>query len=586
MAEGALDYAIAALRECFEEVGLLLLDTEVDAAAAAPWRDRLQRGDAGAADFAQALGVRWNLQGLAYHSHWLTPPGTPKRFDTRFFAALAPAGQQAEADYGEAVELMWLTPAEALASERALKLLPVTRRTLQDLGRFARAADALAEAQARAAHPADDAARGPLAPWRARGRAARPVALRRDRPPRPHGPRRRLQRHRRRARGAAVAARAARHRAQPGRDDRPRHQQLPGRCRRPLGRHRPRPRPRRAPCRRCWTPWPRCTGASRASWSRTRTATTPPAPPRWRWPPARRCGGAWRRIRSGRTRASRRSASRSMASASRSAPGVTLRVLHTPGHASNHLCYLLEEEKTLFTGDHVMQGSTVVINPPDGDMAAYLRALQALLDEDLDWLAPGHGFLVDQPHAVLRALIAHRLRREARVRDALRAGRRGQPGRPRAAGLRRRAAGAAPGGAALAAGAPAEAAGRRRGRGRRRALAQRGLRRLSGRVWQGGSRRRLPAARRAAPGGAELGLVGHLRALRDPVAQVDVRQLQLPRLLDLPQHAVGAVAGAAARVRRRCRRPRCRRSARRGCDTIFSAPALPSAAGFAELDQA
>jgi glyoxylase-like metal-dependent hydrolase (beta-lactamase superfamily II) len=99
--------------------------------------------------------------------------------------------------------------------------------------------------------------------------------------------------------------------------------------------------------------------------------------------------------------------------------GCTLRVIHTPGHASNHLCYLLEEEQTLFTGDHVMQGSTVVINPPDGDMAAYLSALQALLDEYLQWLAPGHGFLVAEPHAVLRALIAHRLRREAKVLAAL-----------------------------------------------------------------------------------------------------------------------------------------------------------------------
>jgi glyoxylase-like metal-dependent hydrolase (beta-lactamase superfamily II) len=102
-------------------------------------------------------------------------------------------------------------------------------------------------------------------------------------------------------------------------------------------------------------------------------------------------------------------------------PSTTLQVVHTPGHASNHLCYLLEEEKTLFTGDHVMQGSTVVINPPDGDMAAYLQALQLLLGRELDWLAPGHGFLVAEPHAVIRALIAHRLRREAKVLQALRA---------------------------------------------------------------------------------------------------------------------------------------------------------------------
>ena len=57
--------------------------------------------------------------------------------------------------------------------------------------------------------------------------------------------------------------------------------------------------------------------------------------------------------------------------------GVGLRAIHTPGHASNHLCYLLEETKMLFTGDHVMQGSTVVINPPDGDMRAYLRLARA-----------------------------------------------------------------------------------------------------------------------------------------------------------------------------------------------------------------
>jgi glyoxylase-like metal-dependent hydrolase (beta-lactamase superfamily II) len=66
-----------------------------------------------------------------------------------------------------------------------------------------------------------------------------------------------------------------------------------------------------------------------------------------------------------------------------------------------------------------MQGSTVVINPPDGDMAAYLGALEDLLALDLEWLAPGHGFLVDEPAAVVRALIAHRLRREARVAQAV-----------------------------------------------------------------------------------------------------------------------------------------------------------------------
>jgi len=96
-------------------------------------------------------------------------------------------------------------------------------------------------------------------------------------------------------------------------------------------------------------------------------------------------------------------------------------VLHTPGHASNHLCYLLEEEKLLFTGDHIMQGSTVVINPPDGDMGAYLASLRDIAEqEDLDWLAPGHGFLMDQPRLRIERLLEHRMAREEKVLQAMR----------------------------------------------------------------------------------------------------------------------------------------------------------------------
>lgn len=75
----------------------------------------------------------------------------------------------------------------------------------------------------------------------------------------------------------------------------------------------------------------------------------------------------------------------------------------------------------MFTGDHVMQGSTVVINPPDGDMRAYLASLTALQDEDLEWLAPGHGFLMPRPADAIRTLIRHRMQREAKVLNALRA---------------------------------------------------------------------------------------------------------------------------------------------------------------------
>jgi glyoxylase-like metal-dependent hydrolase (beta-lactamase superfamily II) len=95
----------------------------------------------------------------------------------------------------------------------------------------------------------------------------------------------------------------------------------------------------------------------------------------------------------------------------------SLCAVHTPGHASNHLCYLLIEDKLLFTGDHVMQGSTVVITPPDGDMGAYLRSLENLLTLDITRIAPGHGHLIDAPHDEARKLIAHRLTREQKVID-------------------------------------------------------------------------------------------------------------------------------------------------------------------------
>jgi len=100
-----------------------------------------------------------------------------------------------------------------------------------------------------------------------------------------------------------------------------------------------------------------------------------------------------------------------------------LRAVHTPGHASNHLCYLVEEERLLFSGDHVMDGSTVVIAPPDGDMAAYLDSLERLrtMRPALRAIAPGHGHLIEDPKARLTEYVEHRLDRERQVVDALRA---------------------------------------------------------------------------------------------------------------------------------------------------------------------
>lgn len=100
-----------------------------------------------------------------------------------------------------------------------------------------------------------------------------------------------------------------------------------------------------------------------------------------------------------------------------------LTALHTPGHASNHLCFLLEEECRLFTGDHIMEGSTVVIRPPDGDMVAYLeslRRLQSFKKHELRSIAPGHGHPMEDPQAVIAWYLEHRAEREQQISEALR----------------------------------------------------------------------------------------------------------------------------------------------------------------------
>ena len=108
-----------------------------------------------------------------------------------------------------------------------------------------------------------------------------------------------------------------------------------------------------------------------------------------------------------------------------------LTAVHTPGHAANHLCYLVERaggdaalnpsKRLLLSGDHVMGGSTVVIAPPDGDMASYLRSLERLLDLDppIDAIAPGHGPILSNPRGEIEAILAHRRAREQAVTAAL-----------------------------------------------------------------------------------------------------------------------------------------------------------------------
>lgn len=102
--------------------------------------------------------------------------------------------------------------------------------------------------------------------------------------------------------------------------------------------------------------------------------------------------------------------------------GWTITAVHTPGHTSNHLCFALEEEKALFSGDHVMGWSTSVVAPPDGDMAAYMASLKKLMERDDILYYPTHGPRVEEPQRLVRGLIAHRRQREGQILKLLAAG--------------------------------------------------------------------------------------------------------------------------------------------------------------------
>jgi glyoxylase-like metal-dependent hydrolase (beta-lactamase superfamily II) len=102
--------------------------------------------------------------------------------------------------------------------------------------------------------------------------------------------------------------------------------------------------------------------------------------------------------------------------------GWTLEALHTPGHMSNHLCFGLAEEKTLFAGDHVMAWATSVIAPPDGNMAQYMASLRLLLERDDDVFLPSHGPPRRDPKPLVRGYLAHRRMREAAILERIRKG--------------------------------------------------------------------------------------------------------------------------------------------------------------------
>lgn len=106
-----------------------------------------------------------------------------------------------------------------------------------------------------------------------------------------------------------------------------------------------------------------------------------------------------------------------------------LEALHTPGHASDHLCFVAKAvggdgPRLIFSGDHIMQGSTVVIGPPDGDMGEYFASLRRVrdLEPPIEVIAPGHGHLIDDPKGAIERYLTTRAKREAAILQAVRAG--------------------------------------------------------------------------------------------------------------------------------------------------------------------
>jgi glyoxylase-like metal-dependent hydrolase (beta-lactamase superfamily II)/8-oxo-dGTP pyrophosphatase MutT (NUDIX family) len=411
---GGLRWWVAAVRECFEEAGVLLLQERSGRPMSQRRAASLMRyRDQPFLDFLEKEDLYIPADALAYYGHWITAPGRSRRFDARFFVALAPEGQQGSHDQSETVHSLWLRPQEALerGERKEIELVHATQQTLRELARFTDPRDALAHAHA---IPEIDENR---ACW-AQGRDG-PKIFRRSDPPY-------FEIHWSDADETGEST----------------YDLLPGVPKR-LDRF----------VTRVIAPNPgMMTGPGTNSYlvGEDQLAVIDPGPlidshvrrildeakGRLRWilcththvdhsPAAAALKQASGAQIVGRPAPSGQDATFSPDRIPDDEERFTLgklsfKALHTPGHASNHLCYLLEETGMLFTGDHVMQGSTVVINPPDGNMRQYLASLERLLVLEIAILAPGHGYLIGAPHREVRRLIAHRMAREQKVLAAVR----------------------------------------------------------------------------------------------------------------------------------------------------------------------
>ncbi|AEG92032.1 Conserved hypothetical protein [Ramlibacter tataouinensis TTB310] len=422
-----LTQAIAAIRESFEELGVLLARHADGRPADASDIAALDRRRPLAAQCA-ARGLLLAADQVFVLAHWVTDRDLPRRFDVPFLVARMPEGQQPVADEAEQFEPVWVRPADALERHRAggfFMIFP-TIRTLERLQRFAtvrEVLDACASerplwtscpragllAGAEARYMEHEPPYGELALVCPDGQILHPLDWQSERPVA-------LLRHLMRLTapnggtmtGPGTNSYLVGDRdtgylvVDPGPDD-PAHverllQATGGDvrlivCTHSHADHSPAARPLQARC----AGRPAILGLS----------SLPTARPGSSFTPDRALADGEQLVLAGGGREHH------------------LMVIHTPGHAANHLCLALLEDGLLFSGDHILNGSTTVVDPPDGDMSAYLDSLDRLAvactEHGLGFILPAHGHVLgDAPGAIAR-LKAHRLQREAKVLAAMKA---------------------------------------------------------------------------------------------------------------------------------------------------------------------
>ncbi len=434
-----LTQAIAAIRESFEELGILL----------ARHTDGPRQGQmANAQDIAAidrhqpfvaqcaARGLRLAADGVFLLAHWITDRDLPRRFDVPFLVARMPEGQEPVADEAEQFEPVWVRPADALARHEAGQFFMIfpTIRTLQRLAAFGSTqavfdalkseaplwtscprAGTLAGKEAR--YMESDMPYGELALVCPDGQIVHPLDWQTERPvpllrnvmrltaPNPGvmtGPG---------TNSYLVGDPATGFIAiDPGPAD-PEHLDKLWRaaggdirmivCTHSHPDHSPGAAPLQALCVQAGKPPPPILGLPSAPTARAASQFTPD-----------------RLLQNNELL-------KLDGSAGEAKITHTLQAIHTPGHAANHVCLLLVEDGLLFSGDHILNGSTTVVDPPDGNMADYLDSLDRLdavcAEHGVEFILPAHGYVLGDARGAIAKLKTHRLAREAKVLAAMQA---------------------------------------------------------------------------------------------------------------------------------------------------------------------